>query len=237
MSMSGCRASAGAARERKTECQLRGLASRDSQPSRLGDLEKREYAARSSALAAASDNCHAGRMDSPRVADTSPGRTPVIRILLASCLGLGYSPVMPGTCGALLGPLLYIPLALAVRQEPWQTLLIGGLLAASTWITIALGRWSESYYGVKDSQIFVTDEVVGFLCTVLLFHLPERPVLTALWAFPITRIIDILKIPPAKRLEKLPAGWGVVADDLLGSLYAATILYALWAVAPHWFGR
>jgi len=175
-------------------------------------------------------------MKSP-VAETSRGKRPVALILLASCLGLGYSPVMPGTCGALLGPLLYIPLALAVPQEPWQTLLIGLLLAAWTWITIALGRWSESYYGVKDSQIFVTDEVVGFLCTVLLFHLPAQPVMTALWAFPITRIIDILKIPPARRLEKLPAGWGVVADDLLGSLYAAAILHALFFAFPAWFGR
>lgn len=157
-------------------------------------------------------------------------------VILASCFGLGYSPIMPGTCGALVGPLLYIPLALLVPQEPWQSLLIGGMLAVWTWITIVLGRWSESYYGVKDSQIFVTDEVVGFLFTVLLFHLPGQPILTTLWAFPITRIIDILKIPPAKRLEKLPAGWGVVADDLLGSIYAALVLHAIRFIVPAWFG-
>jgi len=55
--------------------------------------------------------------------------------------------------------------------------------------------------------------------------------LTTFWAFPVTRIIDILKVPPARRLEKLPAGWGVLADDLLGSLYAAAVLHAgfwLW---------
>jgi len=64
---------------------------------------------------------------------------------------------------------------------------------------------------------------------VLLFHITNSPVLTTLWAFPVTRIIDILKIPPARRLEKLPRGWGVLADDLLGSVYAAGVLYALWA--------
>jgi phosphatidylglycerophosphatase A len=55
--------------------------------------------------------------------------------------------------------------------------------------------------------------------------------LTTLWAFPVTRIIDILKIPPARRLEHLPRGWGVLADDLLGSIYAALLLHAaswLW---------
>lgn len=176
-------------------------------------------------------------MSSAPPADSPPprprGQTAIV--VIASCFGLGYSPILPGTCGALIGPLLYIPLALFVPQEPWQSLLIGGLLAFWTWLTIALGRWSERYYGVKDSQIFVTDEVVGFLCTVLFFHLAAQPVLTTLWAFPITRVIDILKIPPAKHLEKLPAGWGVVADDLLGSLYAAAVLHAICLAFPQWF--
>jgi len=156
---------------------------------------------------------------------------------VASCFGLGYSPIMPGTCGALLGPLIYIPLALVIPAEPWQTLWIAGMLGFWTWLTVALGRWSETYYGVKDSQVFVTDEVVGFLMTVLLFHLPAQPVVTALWAFPVTRVIDILKIPPAKRLEKLPAGWGVVADDLLGSVYAAIVLHTMYFFAPQLFGK
>ena len=97
-----------------------------------------------------------------------------------------------------------------------------------SWITVALGRWAEEYYQRKDSQIFVTDEVAGFLLTVLLFHDATQPVLTTLWAFPVTRIIDIIKIPPAKRLEHLPRGWGVLADDLLGSVYAAIVLSLGW---------
>jgi phosphatidylglycerophosphatase A len=160
-----------------------------------------------------------------------PTRRQFFRPLIASCFGLGYSPIMPGTCGALIGPLLYIPLALLVASEPAQTVLIAIALLIWCWITIALGNWAETYYQRKDSQVFVTDEVAGFLLTVLLFHLPPQPVITTLWAFPVTRIIDILKVPPARRLEKLPAGWGVLADDLLGSLYAAALLHAgywLW---------
>jgi phosphatidylglycerophosphatase A len=153
-----------------------------------------------------------------------------IRPIIASCFGLGCSPIMPGTCGALLGPAIYIPLALAVTSEPLQTVLIAACLLAWCWITVGLGGWAERYYQRKDSQTFVTDEVAGFLLTVLLFHDPAQPVLTTLWAFPITRIIDILKIPPAKRLEHLPRGWGVLADDLLGSVYAAVALYAICAV-------
>ena len=51
-----------------------------------------------------------------------------------------------------------------------------------------------------------------------------------------TRIIDILKIPPARRLERLPRGWGVLADDLLGSIYAAALLYGVCAGLDYFFG-
>jgi phosphatidylglycerophosphatase A len=156
-----------------------------------------------------------------------PDRREFFRPLIASCFGLGYSPIMPGTCGALIGPLIYIPLAMALPQEPAQTALIALALLFWSWITVYLGGWSETYYQRKDSQVFVTDEVAGVLLTVLLFHLPQQPVLTTLWAFPVTRIIDIVKVPPARQLEKLPSGWGVLADDLLGSVYAAAILHAL----------
>src|SRR5689334_2894418 len=101
--------------------------------------------------------------------------SPFFLPFLASCFGLGYSPIMPGTCGALIGPLLYIPLALAVPSEPFQTILIAALLILWSWITIALGGWAEAYYQRKDSQVFVTDEVAGFLMTVLLFHIPTQP--------------------------------------------------------------
>jgi phosphatidylglycerophosphatase A len=166
----------------------------------------------------------------------SKSRPEFFRPLIASCFGLGYSPIMPGTCGALIGPLLYIPLALVIPGEPVQAVLIAALLILWSWITIALGSWAENYYQRKDSQIFVTDEVAGFLFTVLLFHDPARPFITTLWAFPVTRIIDILKIPPARRLEHLPRGWGVLADDLLGSVYAAIVLYVLWAMLDKFAG-
>jgi phosphatidylglycerophosphatase A len=161
-----------------------------------------------------------------------PGPRERLRPLLASCFGLGYSPIMPGTCGALVGPAFYIPLALAIPNEPLQSILIGIALLAWSWITVALGAWAETYYHRKDCQIVVTDEVAGFLLTILLFHDPAQPVLTTLWAFPIVRIFDIVKLPPVRRLEKLPRGWGVLADDLFSSLYAAALLHLLRYAFP-----
>jgi phosphatidylglycerophosphatase A len=166
---------------------------------------------------------------------TEPKPRERFRPFLASCFGLGCSPIMPGTCGALVGPALYIPLALLVPGEPWETLVIAVNLLVWCWITVALGGWAETYYQRKDSQVFVTDEVAGFLLTVLLWHLPDQPVLTALWAFPVTRVIDIVKVPPAKQLEHLPRGWGVLADDLLGSVYAAGCLWVIRLAMPGWF--
>ena len=157
-------------------------------------------------------------------------------LTVATCFGLGYCPYFPGTCGALVGVAVYLPLAYLLPQEPHQTIAIAAALLAWSIITVALGGWAEEFFQKKDSGIFVTDEVVGFLLTVLLWRIHSAPLLTVLWAFPVTRIIDMVKVPPARRLEKLPRGWGVIADDLLGSLYAAALLHLVAWQFPGWFG-
>ena len=160
--------------------------------------------------------------------------------LLATCFGLGYCPVMPGTAGALVGVAIYV--AIAVVAPDWlQIWLIAAALLLSCAVTVWLNPWAERYFKTEDSSNFVTDEVAGFLFTVLLFvalPLPRQPdvLLTVLWAFPATRVIDIIKVPPARRLERLPGGWGVLADDLLSSVYAAALLHAVAAWRPAWFG-
>ena len=89
---------------------------------------------------------------------------------------------------------------------------------------------------MKDPRRFVLDEVAGFLVTVLLFRTPD-PILTAIWAFLFSRIMDIVKPPPARLLERLPAGWGILLDDVVASLYAAALLHILARILPaYWFG-
>jgi phosphatidylglycerophosphatase A len=139
-----------------------------------------------------------------------------LNLALATCFGLGYSPYFPGTCGALVGVAIYLPIAYLMPEEPIQSLAIAAALVAWSIITVALGGWAETFFHKKDSGIFVSDEVAGFLLTVLLWRIHAAPLLTVAWAFPITRIIDMVKVPPARQLENLPRGWGVLADDLLG---------------------
>ena len=165
-----------------------------------------------------------------------------VYLTIGTCFGLGYAPILPGTCGAMLAVVQYLLIVWLLPTDSdhvvWsgQTLALGIAFFAWTGFTIYIGKWAEEYFGKKDSGIFVTDEVLGTLLTLLLFRVPEHPYITVLWAFPLTRIIDIVKIPPAKQLEKLPVGWGVVADDLVGSLYTAALLYLLLSLWPPLFG-
>ena len=158
----------------------------------------------------------------------------VVRVAIGTSFWLGYTPLMPGTAGALPGVVIYVFIALTT-EGLLQTLLIVGALVVTCVLTVALGPWAEEYWGKKDPGIYVLDEVAGFLGTVLLFRTPDL-LRTALWAFALTRIIDIIKVFPARRLEKLPQGIGILADDLLSSVYAAILLHVFSRYFPGWFG-
>jgi len=38
------------------------------------------------------------------------------------------------------------------------------------------------------------------------------------------RVFDVLKPWPCRRLERLPGGFGILADDLMAGIYAAIVL-------------
>ncbi len=155
--------------------------------------------------------------------------------IIGTSFGLAYLPVAPGTWGTLPGVAIFILMALVVPQA-YHTGFIAGSIVVFCVLTVLLGSWAERYWKTKDPRVFVLDEVTGFLLTVLLFRTPD-PFLTAGWAFVITRIMDILKLPPAYQLERLPGGWGILVDDLVSSLYAAALLHVLtWLLPLQWFG-
>jgi phosphatidylglycerophosphatase A len=114
-------------------------------------------------------------------------------------------------------------------------------------LVAALGVWSSStvsaYVGKKDPQFVVIDEVSGQMLTLFLglgrttaplsgvAHLASRSVwymddrwLVLLAGFLFFRLFDIWKPFPIRHLEKLPGGWGIMADDWLASIYAAILL-------------
>jgi phosphatidylglycerophosphatase A len=86
----------------------------------------------------------------------------------------------------------------------------------------------EAEDGKKDPQVIVTDEVAGYWATLALVQRPDVTALIA--AFFVFRFLDVWKPPPARQLEKLPSGWGVLLDDVMSGVYGAVLLWALGRV-------
>ncbi len=138
--------------------------------------------------------------------------------------GLGLMPKAPGTWGSLLGPPLVYLLQRALYTPTlyWAVSLCLILLAGPI-----CGR-AARFFGEKDPGPVVLDEIVSF---VLVFAAVRVTWTTAVLGFLWFRIFDISKPWPAHRLEALPGGWGVLADDLAAGVYAGL---ALWGTMWVW---
>jgi phosphatidylglycerophosphatase A len=130
--------------------------------------------------------------------------------------GLGHKlPLLQGTFGTIEAMVLYlVVLAWAPEQA---NLWAYGFIILFTVLSMVLGGLSEQYFKTKDPRPFVLDELAGFFCAVI--FLPTG-YFYIIGAFILFRIFDIWKPFPIRRLQDLPAGVGIVADDLLAGFYA-----------------
>ena len=129
--------------------------------------------------------------------------------------GLGLSPVAPATVGALAAVVIY-GFAPLPEDSIGFFLLIALGFVFGVWATGTL--LSEEDH---DPSRAVWDEFIGMWATCLL--LPK----TLPWlvvAFLIFRLLDIWKPWPIRRFERLPGGWGIMADDLVAGLVGALVL-------------
>jgi len=83
---------------------------------------------------------------------------------------------------------------------------------------------AESLWG-HDAGRIVIDEIVGMWAALL--FLP-RTVRIAVLGFFIFRFLDIVKPFPAHRSQRLPAGWGVMVDDLIAGIYTNVVLHLVF---------
>ncbi len=135
--------------------------------------------------------------------------------MIATVCGIGFVPGAPGTAGSAAGVGLYWVLSQGGDFFPFVAF---PLIAA-------VAVWSSGSYarevGRNDPQEIVVDEVAGqMLCLMAASATPANLVVGFL-AF---RFFDIWK--PFRRVEKLPGGWGIVADDILAGVLGGCVLLA-----------
>ena len=142
--------------------------------------------------------------------------------IIATWFGCGLVPKAPGTMGSLGAIPLYLVAARSGRE---------GVAVAALAIT-ALGIWASSVVarelGKKDPQLVVVDEVAGMLVTML--PMADVSWRSVLFGFLLFRLFDVTKPWPARRLEALPGGWGIVMDDVMAGVFGAGAMVALRAL-------
>lgn len=143
-----------------------------------------------------------------------------VAVAIATWFGCGYFPVGPGTVGSLVGVLVAVLLQYFVGPVRWPLVLaIALLLLPGIWASTKTARHLRK----KDPGVVVVDEVLGQWVTLL-----GAPVLnwkTVAAGFVLFRLFDIWKPGPVRKLERLPDGIGIVADDLAAGALGALILY------------
>jgi phosphatidylglycerophosphatase A len=148
--------------------------------------------------------------------------------LIASGGGSGFFPIAPGTAGSLVGVAIG---ALLLRYAPF-------LLPSVTWAVFACGLvavraatglpWRKAAKVEGDDPGWVViDEIAGQLCALLL--LPGPSWAGMLLAFALFRLFDIAKPGPIGWLDRQGGALGIMADDVLAGLLAATLVGA-----AHW---
>jgi phosphatidylglycerophosphatase A len=196
-----------------------------------------------------SDELNPTVASSGRIVEGAPERGAfgnLFALLVATC-GVGYIPLAPGTWGSLVGVGLYLGWRSLSLRTVWafqsqrrlnamqtETLYTASLLLLITVVTL-VGVWgasrSEKLLGRKDPGKVVVDEVAGQLITFL--FVPAAAVLNwwiILAGFLLFRLFDIWKPYPARRLEVLESGLGIMADDVVAGAYAAIVVALMVAI-------
>jgi phosphatidylglycerophosphatase A len=157
------------------------------------------------------------------------------RRLLATAFGLGRLPA-PGTAASA-GTAAVIVLLCGLGPDGGplpprlQLAVLSLAVVAVCLLGVLLGNGAPRDFGSKDPGAFVLDEVAG-QSIALLPLLPALSLSGVLLGFVLFRLLDIWKPWPIHRLEELPGGLGIMADDLAAGAIAAAAVAA--ARAAGW---
>ena len=127
----------------------------------------------------------------------------------------GYSPYISGTVGSLAALIIYL-----IPGFEQLFIIIPAIIIFMVY-GIYVGTKFESKYG-KDPAQCTVDEVVGMW--ISLVALPKT-VGIVVAVFFLWRILDIIKPPPARNLERLKGGLGIMIDDVVSGIYTLIIMH------------
>ncbi len=157
--------------------------------------------------------------------------------IVGTFFGAGTLKPGPGTWGSVAATLIWIalfhgsgfslntPTVTILISPVWPSLI---LAAIATAIGIPAATIIARESGRKDPQNVVIDEAAGQWLTLAAAAPDWKHALVGLGLF---RLFDITKPWPARQLEALPEGWGIMFDDLAAGLYGAIVLLVL----RHWW--
>jgi phosphatidylglycerophosphatase A len=122
---------------------------------------------------------------------------------------------------------------MAIGRLPFPRIELIALVAVLALSIGAAGIWAathaEKHFGKVDPGQVVIDEVVGQMVTLLLQ--PDGTWKWLLGGFLLFRFLDVLKPYPARRLEHVSGGWGIMLDDVAAGLYGmGTLALVGWAL-------
>ena len=141
-------------------------------------------------------------------------------VAIGTVAGVGYLPIAPGTWGSAVAVILY----LVTRQWAWPAQL--ALLLVVSVVGIWASDVTAKALNREDPGPVVIDEVAGQLVTLFM---TGAGLYGAIIGFFVFRIFDIIKPWPARQLEDLPGGVGIMADDLMAGVYGWVVVTGiLW---------
>jgi len=151
--------------------------------------------------------------------------------MLTSCFGLGRLPLCPGTWGSLPPAAIFALMWYFEAPAVLISIVMAALALAGSAVCIKFAPAAIAATGKNDPGEVVADEFAGQAVTFLAISflttaaISTRQIcITTVLGFLLFRLFDIVKPWPIRKLEKLPNGWGILADDLLAGVYASIAL-------------
>ncbi len=140
--------------------------------------------------------------------------------LLGSGFYTGFIPFSSGTFGSLAGLIIYF---IPGFEQPF--ILIPAIIIF-TFYGIYVGTKFEKVYGEDPAECTI-DEVVGMWISLL--FVPKK-IIISIFAFLVWRFFDITKPYPARQMEKLNGGLGIMMDDVFAGFYSLILVHLVLSI-------